>query len=261
MKCSNCGCDNAENARFCQRCGSALAIDRHPLSERMLRLLNDNIFMTLCILYSVSTGFSLISGGVPIVGIIMTTFLWLVFAQRKNGIITPKHLRYISGTIFASYVINWVLCCIVAFCGLFLAVLPFTMNKVELWNIIYPEIDSYINGYFEDFTLITMNFYLLLVSAILIIIAIIGACLNVIGRRSIHRFVQSIYKNLECGQINLVRRGRAQVWMMVFGILNGVSAAIALTGGNMDSFLEEGCLSAVFIMSSVLVNKYFGNLK
>lgn len=261
MMCINCGYDNAENARFCQRCGSVLEYNQCSLSELMLRLLNDNIFMILCILYSVSIGFSLVSGGVPIVGIIMTTFLWLVFAQSKSGIITPKHLRYISGTIFASYVINWVLCGIVAFCGLFLAVLPFTMNKVKLWNIIYPEINSYINGYFEDFNLITMNFYLLLVSAILIIIAIIGACLNVFGKRSMHRFAQSIYKNLECGQINLAKRSATQAWLIVFGTLNAISAALALTGGNMVSFLEEGCLSAVFIMSSVLVNKYFGNLK
>lgn len=260
MKCIKCGSDNAENARFCQRCGSALVYGQNSLSELMHRLLNDNIFMTLCILQSISTGFSLFSGDIPIVSILMTIFLWLIFAQRKNGILRPNYVSYISGTIFASYVINWVLCCIMVFCGLLLAVMSFMSDTNKLWDMFYSGIDSYINSYFGAGTSI-MNFYLLFVSAFLIIIALISVCLNVIGRRSIHRFVQSIYKNLECEQINLVRHSTAQVWMMVFGILNGISAAIALTGGIMASFLEEGCSSATLILSSVLVKKYFGNLK
>ena len=138
--------------------------------------------------------------------------------------------------------------------------MSFTLDTNKLWDMFYSGIDSYISSYFGEGTSIT-NFYLLFVSAFLIMIAIIGACLNVIGRRSIHRFVQSIYKNLECGQINLVRPSATQAWLIVFGTLNAISAALALTGGNMAFFLGEGCLSAVFIMSSVLVNKYFGNLK
>ena len=260
MKCLDCGYDNTENARFCERCGSALDFNRNSLSELLFLLLNDNIFMALCILYSVSVGFSVISGNIPIVGVIMTIFLWMVFTQRKNGSSTPNYFRYMSGTIFASYVVNWVFCCIMALSGLLFAILPFVIDTTKLWHMFYSKFHAYIKDYYEVFDLIA-NFSLLFFAFVFIAIAAVIACLNIFGMRTIHRFAQSIYKNLEYGQINLVKRSAAQTWIFVFGILHAVSAASALTGGSLFSFLNEGCLSAVFILGSILVNKYFGNIQ
>lgn len=259
MKCMNCGYDNAENAAVCQGCGSALAVDQHSLPKRMLGLLNDDIFMILCILYSVSIGFSLIRGNVSVVSILMAIFLWMVFVNSKNGILNSNSVRYISGTIFASYVIKLVLCCIVAFCGLLLGILTFTMDATRLWNMIDHAVRPFIGAYLGYFTELA-KFYLLVISAVLIILAVMSLCFNVFGWRSLHRFVQSIYKSLECGQINLAKCGAAQAWMMVFGILYAVSAVLVLPGGNMVSFIENASLSAVFIMGRVLVRKYFGDL-
>lgn len=260
MKCTNCGYDNIENAKFCQRCGSALAFYRQSLSERMLQLMNDNNFMVLCILYSVSTGLSLIRGSLPIVSILMTIFLWMVFAQGKKGIINSNHIRYISGTIFASYVITWVWCCLVALCGILLIVLSLTVDTTRLWSRLASELGSYMDDYLQGLGFIT-NFVLIFISIALIIIAIVCACFNVFGRRSIHRFVQSIYKNLECGQIYLVKCSAARIWMIVFGIVNAISAALALARAGIISFLDEGCLAAAFFLGSVLGSKYFGDLE
>lgn len=260
MKCTNCGYDNIENAIFCQGCGSALASNQQSLSERMLQLSNDNSFMALCILYSVSAGFSLIGGGLPVISILMTIFLWMFFSQSKKGIINPNYIRYISGTIFASYVIKWVLYCLMALCGILLVVLSFTVDATWLWNKLASEIGSYTSGYLKGASFIT-NFVLLFVSIALIIIAIVSACFNVFGRRKIHRFVQSVYKNLEGAQIYPAKCGAAKTWMMVFGIVNAISAVLALTRAGIISFLEDGCLSAVFFLSSILVSKYFGDLE
>lgn len=260
MKCTNCGYDNIENARFCQGCGAELPPNRQPLSERLLQLLNDNNFMVLCILFSVSTGFSLIGGGLPVIGILMTIFLWIAFAQSKKGIISPNYIRNISGTIFASYVINWVLCGLMALCGILLIILSATVDMTELWNRLAYELGPYMYDYLEGFGMIT-NFFLIFVSIALIIIAVVIACFNVFGRRTIHRFVQSIYKNLESGQMYLTKCGAAKTWMMVFGIVNAISAVLALARAGIFSFLEEGCLSAVFFLSSVMVSKYFGDLE
>lgn len=260
MKCMNCGYDNAENAGVCQGCGSALAVEQRSLPKRMLGLLNDNIFMILCILYSVSIGFSLVSGNVSVVRILTAIFLWMVFSKSKNGAIPSNSVSYISGTIFASYVIQLVLCCIVGLCGLLLVILTSTMDTTRLWNMIYPGIRPFIGADLGHFTELA-KFKLFLISAALILFAVIGLCINVFGWRRIHRFVQSIYKSLERGQINLVRCGAAQVWMMVFGMLYAISAVIVLIWGSLNSFFENACLSAVFIMGRVLVRKYFGDIE
>lgn len=260
MKCMNCGYDNAENAGVCQGCGSILAVEQHSLPKRMLELLNDNIFMILCILYSVSIGFSFVSESFSVVRILMLIFLWMVFSKSKNGAIPSNSVSYISGTIFASYVIRLVLCCIVGLCGLLLAILTFAVDTTRLWNMIDHGIRSFIGADFGLFTELA-KFYLLLISAALILFAVIGLCLNVFGWRTIHRFVQSIYKSLERGQINLVRCDAAQTWMMVFGILYAISAVIFLKNGSIASFFDNGCLSAVFIMGRVLVRKYFGDIE
>lgn len=259
MKCSNCGCENVENAKFCQRCGSVLESDRGSLTERMLRLLKDNLFMALCILQSISTGVPLIGGDISVISILITIFLWLVFAQGKKDIVASDHVRCISGTIFASYVVAWVMSGILAFCSLLFVIFALTMDKAKLWNLFHSQIEPYMNRYFDGITL-TTSFYLLLIALVVVIIAVICACLNVFGTRRIHRFVQSLYKNLECGQMGIVKRGAAQTWMMVFGILHAASA-IFLPGGNAVSFLGNGCSSAVFILGSILVGKYFGDFR
>lgn len=117
MRCTNCGYNNDGDARFCKSCGFAMSFNQNPLAERILPLLKDDLFMALCILYSISVGFSLISGGMPVTRILMTIFLWLIFSQSRKETIASNYMRCISGTIFASYVIKWILCCIVALCG------------------------------------------------------------------------------------------------------------------------------------------------
>lgn len=255
----NCGYENAENARICQGCGSVLAVEQPSMPKRMLGLLNDNLFMILCTLYSVSIGFSLIDGNAPVVRILTAIFLWMVFAKSKNGILNSNSVRNISGTIFASYVIQMILCCLVAFCGLLLGILSCTIDTGRLWDVVDHAVRPFTGAYLAPFAELA-KYYLLVISAVLIIFAGTGLCFNVFGWRSIHRFVQSIYKSLECGQINLTRRGAAQRWMLVFGILHAISVVLALARGNMVSFIEDACLSAVFIMGRILVRKYFGDL-
>lgn len=254
MKCVNCGCNNSENSRFCQSCGSALDSNQNSVSVLMFQLVNDNIFMGLCILISVSLGFALIDGSVSIIRILMTVFLWLIFSKRKNENINFDYYRYISGTIFASYFIKWVVCCLTIVYGLIIAVLSFTISTEKLWDIF--GIESYMKDFMEGLEFLA-DFYLLFVAVILIIFAIAGIFLNVFGWRTIHHFAQSVYKSIECGEMIFVEHKTAQTWMIVFGILNGIKAVLALSGGNSISFLDKGCLSAVFIMGGIITNKYF----
>lgn len=261
MRCRKCGCDNNINARFCQSCGSVLAFHQNYLAEKIILLLKDGLFMALCILYSISAAFSLVNVRIStVIGILMTIFLWLIFAQSRNGSIDSRYMRYISGTIYASYVIRWVICCVVILCGLLLAVLSFSISTGDLWNMFDFDIKSYIDDYLGVFNFITGS-YLLLVSAVLMIFAVIGIILNVLGWRSIHCFAKSVYGTFENARVYIVKRRAAQNWLMMFGILDAIYAVFDLAVGNIALFMDEGCLSAAFIIGSILVGKYFGNTR
>lgn len=260
MKCMNCGYDNNENAKFCQGCGSDLTSNRSPLSGRMLPLLEDTMFMVLCIVQSVSTLFSLAGGGLPVIGILATVFLWLFFAQGRKGIVHSKHLRCISGTVYASYIIGLVVSCIAAVCGILLVILSFAVDTTGLWDMLYSELGINMNNFGKGL-LLTAKFFWVLVFVILVIAAIVNICLTIFGTRSIHRFVQSVYKNLEDGQTEIVKCSAAKTWMMVFGVVNAVLALLSLISGSVSSFLGTGCMAAVYIMGNMLVNKYLDEFK
>ena len=66
---------------------------------------------------------------------------------------------------------------------------------------------------------------------------------------------------MEHGKIILTSCGTAQIWLLVFGIINAVLTILDLADGSASSFMAGGCLSAVFIIGYVLVGKYFGDFK
>lgn len=264
MKCANCGNENNGHARFCQSCGAPLPFGLNSLTDQLRLFLKDPLFLAVCILYSIHIGFSLISGELPILNILMTIFLWLLFSQGRKGIVASNYIRCISGTVFASYVVRWVIYCAMAFCGVLLLILCFFLDTTRLLDLLYYKlysylgsyISSYIGSYFSIFTTATA-FYLLLVSIGVIFVAIGGIVINLLGRRSIHRFVQSIYKGLENGQSPIVKYKAAKAWLLVFGIFNGIGAVSSFTSRSMTDFLAEGCLSAALIIGSLLAGKYF----
>lgn len=257
MKCINCGYDNDEDAHFCINCGSSLAYNRNPLEGIMSRLLKDSLFMVLCILYSIGVVFSLLSRDIQVIRILMVIFLWLLYAQSKRGTVDSKYMRYISGTIFASYIVRWILGCLLVLCGFFLLAVAIMMESSSQWETLYSAIRPYIEGYNRiggDYA----DLFLVLFSCLLILGAIIAIIINVAGMRSIHRFAQSLYRSLEEGQWNMVKCGSARIWLMIYGVFGALSAS---RSRNAFSFLGEGCLAAAVIIGSVLVKKYFGNLE
>lgn len=256
MKCTNCGYENMGNAQFCPNCGAALDSRPIPLTGQVLSLLKDHLFLALCILYSVSVGCSLISAGLPLLNILMVIFLWLLFSQGRKGVVSANYIRCISGTVFASYVINWIVFCAIALCGLLFILLGSFVGAAGLWDILYSQLAPYL-GSFTVFFSTAAGFSLVLIAVILFIVAIAGILFNIFGRRSIHRFVQSLYQSLERGTANVVKCHTARIWLMVFGVLNGISALSDFASRSLSSFLAEGSLAAALIIGSILVGKYF----
>ena len=119
MKCPNCGFESERNYPTCSQCQAE--IQANPVAQKILRPLKDALFLVICILMSASCLLSLAADNVPLIEILLTVFLWLTYAQSCKGIADAKHLRCISGTVYADYVITYVAAGLVLVLGLIAA--------------------------------------------------------------------------------------------------------------------------------------------
>lgn len=287
MKCLNCGYERDGDFTFCPSCGTKAAETAYatpnvnagptvapaPASTfKAPAFLKDNLFLTVCILTTVGAAAALFSGNLSVISVLSSIFLWLIYSTaREDNPAFLKHMRSISGTIFANYVINWVLCGLCAFCGLIVTTTFSLGSRAFLYGDIFSELvdalyDSMGSEWTEEFleifssvTAFGIATILSIVGVILLLVAVAIALFNVFGTRSIHKFAQSLYL-FGMNQTNtLVKFEAAKNWMLVFGIFNGLSALSSLSNAenSLLSFLGGGCIAAAYIVSYVLLKKYF----
>ncbi len=259
MKCVNCGFESQENFAFCPNC-SAPAVQEaqivNPAENVILGALKDKLFLVICILMSVTTVLSFAGGGVPVLNILFTVFLWLTYAQATKNIADPKHIRGLSGTVYANYVINYVGCGLMFVCGILCAlVFGVLAGNIEVYGALMEELGS-----FDEFT---QNIIAIILSmsgwVIMAVFAVVGVAIllfNIFAIGKIHRFTKSVYKSLEQCTLNIEKANAAKNWLLVFGIFGAVSAASALMSGNIIGAVSSGCTAVAEILSYVLIGKY-----
>ena len=279
MKCYNCGYESPDDFSFCSECGAAqsTANQSGAASEvtytspynagtsnntpqvpgvRVLTALKDSLFLILCIVYSAGTLFSLINGDFSVIGILMTIFLWLTYANAQKGVASRENLRCISGTVFASYVINYVIAGSVAFVGLVVMIFG-TGGSGFLADIIRFVFKEAGFGFHDGFMSRFIAGAAMIFGAVLIIGAAIVAVINYFSTRSIHLFVQSVYRNDGGVQIGISNANTARIWLMVLGILEAVGAVSALFGKDAMQFIASGAGAAAKIIGSIMIEKYY----
>ncbi len=264
MKCYNCGWEADIDAAFCPVCGKPKEVEpTNPIRMRTLSMLKDGLFLAICILMSVATVVSFLAGGLNIIYLLLTVFLWLVFAAAENGRLSTENMRCVSGTIYAQYVLNWVL---VGICGLCTAVFALCaavlanepvsgealieelVGELELEGIYAAEL-------IELLSALTLEVLFATVIAVFAVTTILAAVFNIFATRSMHQFAKSLYKSAIAGQLELKKLEATQNWLMVLGVLNGISAIFSL---NMPiSALSSAVMGIALICSSILIKKYF----
>lgn len=263
MKCSNCGYESQEDFIYCTNCGTAVsgapAVSLNPVADRVLAALKDKLFLVICILMSAATVLPIISGGgLPIINILITIFLWLTYAQSTKNYANPDHIRGISGTVYASYIINNVLAVILVVCG-FIVALTFGIvaDVAELIDIIKLElnnagVDLATFGLGEEiFSIIgwALGFVFVLAGAVMLVF-------NILGMRKIHRFVKSVYVGILTQNGAFEKPRAARNWLIFFAVCSCISTVSAL-GGNIMTLIANGSLAAAEILAIIIINKYF----
>ena len=278
MKCSACGTDCADSARFCTNCGNELATavtveETRPETERdsadtafhaeefrtetnsfvsYLLGIDRRLFLAICILISVSTVLSLPS--FPVFKILFTIFFWIIYAKLVKGEVDAANLRCVSGTLFAEYVVNW---CLI---GLLLLAAVICLCSAGLIGSAAAVIPSLIDGEFSALTPILSGSFSIGVGVVFVVLLLIAGGMiffNVSAHRSFHHFVKSLYKSAESGT-NLIEKAKtAKGWMMALGIIVGIGAVFCLFGAELVGFLVSGADAAAYFIGYVILKKYF----
>lgn len=264
MKCINCSYENQQNFDYCPMCGAAQQqfITINPAADKILYALKDNMFLAICILLTISCGMSIISGGLPLINILATIFLWIVLSKSRDNIADANSLRNVSGTIFANYILNYVLFGLIFVIGIIIGLVFSLANNIpQLLNEISAEF------YMGDYNYILNNSYIdiaepiiailgWVIMAVFAFVSIIGIVINALSMRKIHLFAKSVYKGVQTGYLDLKYANSAKNWLFVFGILSAISAASSLFDWNIIASLATGCIAVAEIIAGILIKKY-----
>ncbi len=273
MKCQKCGFEIQEGMGFCSKCGTAITYTPqpeqpiqsepsanifNPFAERIMSVVQDKLFLAICILMTVSCGCSILSGSLPdIINILFTIFLWLAFASGRKGILPTEHLRCVSGTVYANYVISNVASGIFIVCGIIISVCFGAIAKFgedylyELMDELGLNLNLSVDIAQIGFAAIGLIFgFAFIFAAVLILV------FNLLGMKKIHRFVKSAYQSVNSPAPYFENPVGAKNWLMFFGVCS-VIASLSSLGSGIVAFVASACLGVAGILASVLIGKYF----
>lgn len=272
MKCTQCGFEQELDFRFCPTCGAeqpsaaACAAEAVPASipavqtdtpvAPILSALKDSLFFLICILVTGNAVLNLGNGGLPVLEILFSVFLWLTYAKAKKDVVDPGHLRCVSGTVYASYVVTNVvaICCIV--CGalvfLFAGSAAFgTAFWAELLNELDLAADTEILFLAEEMG----GLFLVVFGVIFLLVGVLVLVLNILSTRKIHRFAKSVYQAAQGSTAGLVHAKTAGTWLLVMGILCAISS-LGSFSSDITVALAELFDGVASILSYVLIRQY-----
>lgn len=259
MKCTQCGYEREENFPHCPQCGAPQETDLispNPAAQKVLQVLKDPWFLIICILVSANCILSLSADGLPIISILMSVFLWLVYAQSRKDVADHTQLRNVSGTVYAQYVLTYVAAGLVLLAGVIC---------MAAFNVLYAD-PYYINELLGEFIELDDNVYALfnmagvLSGSILMVIfafaAIVVVVFNIFSLRYIHQFAKSVYQSIDTGVLELKYANAASIWLYVFGAISGVGA-LPILSGEFASGLASGANCAACILAGLLIRRHF----
>lgn len=267
MKCEYCGFENEKDFSFCPNCGAAAhtaapaeasvsPLPENPAAEKVLQALKDPLFLVLCILISASCVLGLLSGGSDILSILFTVFLWLTYAKARNHIADVSHLRSVSGTVYAQYivvnVVSILLIVVGVIVGLVLSVLD--GDAAFMNELLYEaQLDAETLALFNELSAAVIGLVFLLV---FVVIGVVMLVVNLFSNRYIHRFAKSVYQSIASGTLALKHTKTAYGWLIAFGVFSGVSLLGDLSSGNFSTILSSGASCAAPIIAAILINKH-----
>ncbi len=261
MKCTDCG-EYKESNNIITNHGNAF-IEKNIITDttvnKLCSALKDGLFLTVCILISVSALFSFFSGKLSVINVLFTVFLWIAYAHSHKNQLNSYHMRLISGTVYTIYIINYVLAILLIFIGIIGSLILKSLIKSNEFIKKLVEITNFYDYVPENLT--PMISVLISIASFAILLAAAGVILvNFFGFRKIHEFTKSIYTGLNDNKINFSSVAAAQSWLFVIGglyIFLAFTSHNTIGAENIHTIMARICEGFAAIFSGALVNKYF----
>lgn len=227
----------------------------HCPTPRIMALVKDGLFLTICILLTVSGAFSILGGKLDLLTVLLAIFAWIVYADSRKNVLSHEHLRCISGTVYATYVIQYVIAGLSAFLGLICILFSNNSAFLEM-----QEIQDILNEIPLDFTTLSisanafLSILILVTGIILLIVAAVTIVINILGFKKIHAFVKSVYESVQNGFENFADPKKAHTWIIVLAVFAGFS--FFSEGHSFAGLVATGCTFATLIIGNILIGKY-----
>lgn len=263
MKCNNCGYESGQDFTFCPACGTSQEQTNSAYPNlayrRMVALFKDQLFFAICILITAVCVLSLLLKSIAVLAILAAVFLWLLYTGSTRNALEVKHMRNVSGVIYANYVINYIAAVAIAVCA---ALVGFVFNAIETYPELINAIEVELNGLPDIPVSKVIDIiieYAWLFTLLFIVIAIGCLVFNILCFRKIHRLAKSAYESIESGDVYRIDVSCAtsvKGWLWALGIISGISALSTLASGEMIAALSNGCYAAIYIIGAILIKKY-----
>ena len=259
MKCNNCGFENEQTFQYCPNCGAAVQLERTlqvSTTDGILLGLKDSLFLVICILMSGSCLLSFAGGGFNLIYVLITVFLWLTYAQSRKGIADPQHLRCISGTVYAQYVINYVMAGLLVVLGVICAAaFGIIAGNPAVLEEIFSEVIADTQAAAQLVQVLGAASGMIILG-VCVIVAVIMVLWNVFSLRYIHRFAKSVYRSVQAQTLQIEKVKAAKIWLFILGGFDALSALSSLADGEPVVGMASACTCGAAIIAGLLIRKY-----
>ncbi len=263
MICKNCNQQCADTDVFCSNCGATLEKETaapasepvvsqpvisnevNPVVQKWQQIFSHSLFLVMAILVSCSAVFSLFSGSVKVIPILFTIFFWIIFASAKKNEVSAKHIRWISGTIYAQKIVNWVIVGVLGFLAL-ISIFSASMLG-EILDTFNYNFDREVYAIIAE---VGLSAFFVIFAIVLLLIAAAVVVINLLYISPAHQVAKSLYY----GFIDVNKLRTIKTWSLVLGIIAGVGALVSI-GDGFASFISSACVAATYIIAYVWIDK------
>lgn len=263
MFCPNCGAQVEENAVCCPYCGVQVGGANPqtggqnytqaqpvmtPAAGLFTQIFSSKMFMIICMLASVSVGASIISKSFPIIEGLFIIAGWMLYSAAKKSNVPGygTSLRMMSGLSTAVWVLNWIA---VGSCALLGVIFLFSGSVLESAMNILQE-----SGWMFNLSSSLINLGSILIGLILIVAAGVITVLNIYAYGNFRICAKSFVSSYMTGQVMIDKLSTVKTWLLVLGIINGLSALSSITVG-FFAFIGSGCSAAVYFCVYIWINE------
>ncbi len=256
MICNNCGQTVPDGIKSCPHCGTTYIYTSapvNPVAERLCAVFSDKLFFTASVLSAVKVGISFLLGTVDVISLLFAIFLLTIYFKAKKGALTPEHLRYTSGCVFANIIVNWV--CV----GLFaVGAILLTLCAGLLYFTFMKSGDLSVDIFSMSMDTVLPVMYLG-IAVLYLIIAAGFVVSNLFFYRPAHKFAKKLYTDYQNGVLCEYKTKSLRGWLMVMAGVNVASMLFtvlvtAIVAGFMPHWLD---ITTPMAMSDMFSSMYY----